>query len=185
MKNSAILLLLFIAGLAACIKESDVKQTTAQTAIPNKVDIVTESGIKKYMSLLPDTPWQDLDAFYKEGIEKYHNRPDLLSFKNTAIFYLVRFYNILDDPSASATERIAYYTQEMASLKNCNPAILYPMLMRLQGHWEPSKIAQTAEMGYKNSMLLTKLVSKNKNQPAYAEINKGMEDLKSLYEAKD
>lgn len=179
------MLLLLIAGLGACMKESNVKQTTDQTAIPNKVDIVTESGLKNYLSLPPNTSWQDLDAFYKERIEKYHDRPDLSRFKNNAIFYMVRYYSILDDPSTTATERIAYYTQEMASLKDkCHPVVLYDMLMHLQGHWEPSKIAQTAEMGYKNSMSLATLV-KNNNSPVYPEISKGMENLKSLYEAKD
>ena len=183
MKNIAFLLLLLISSLAACMKET-VKKPTSQTASISQTDIVTESGSKNYLSLPPNTTWQDLDAFYLEGIKKYHNRPDLVSFKNSAIFYLVRFYNILDAPSPSATERIAYYAEEMASLKdNGHPVVLSAMLMRLQGHWEPSKIAQTAAVGYNNSMHLTTLV-KNKNSASYPEISKGMEDLKALYAAK-
>ncbi|MBK8965422.1 MAG: hypothetical protein IPM36_01845 [Lewinellaceae bacterium] len=114
----------------------------------------------------PNTTWHDLDAFYKDGIEKYRDRPELQSFKSYAISFMVQLYNMTGDQSAEATERIAYYAEEMAALKSCNAESLHRMLIRLQGHWEPAKIARVASTGYQHAMNTFKLV--DKTSPAYA-----------------
>lgn len=186
MKNTILLILLLIVGFTACMKESDNKKEKNSLASPEKsekVDILIESGLKKYLSLPPNTTWQDLDAFYLKGVEKYRDRPQLNKFKCTAIIFLVNMYQLVDDQSDNATERIEYYAQEMASLDNCNPEVLYAMLMRLQGRWESSKIAQVASLGYNNSIRVTNLLDKNSS--LYTERIKDIEDLKSLFEAKN
>lgn len=183
MKNTALIVLLLIVGLTACVKESGNREEKNKPVTLKTFDIIAESGLKNYLSLPPNTTWHNLDAFYLEGIEKYRDRPELDNFKCAAIIFMVNMYNLLDDQSDKATKRIDYYAQEMSRLSNCNPEVLYAMLMRLKTHWEPSKIAKTASIGYNNSIRVFKLL--DKKSPSYTKREKGMEDLKSLFEAKE
>lgn len=182
MKNTALLILLLIVGLTACMKESGNREEKNKPVAAETFDIVAESGLTNYLSLPSNTTWHDLDAFYLEGIEKYHDRPELDNFKCAAIIFMVNMYDLLDDQSDKATQKIDYYAQEMSRLGNCNPEVLYAMLMRMQAHWEPSKIAQIASVGHNNSIRVFKLL--DKKSPSYTKRKKGMEDLTSLFATK-
>jgi len=183
MKNSVIFILLVIVALTACMKDFGNKEEMNKPVTTETFDIIAESGLKHYMSLPPNTTWRDLDVFYLEGIEKYRDRPELDNFKCAAIIFMVNMYNLLGDQSDEATDRINYYAQEMSRLRNCNPEVLYAMLMRMQAHWKPSKIARVASVGYNNSVRVFKLL--DKQSPSYTKREKGMEDLKSLFEKKN
>lgn len=186
MKKALFLLLLITMGIIACVKDSNIKKSNKKLTdieASESFDIVAQSGLREYLSVSPNTTWQDLDVFYLRSIEKYHDRPDLDNFKCAAIIFMVNIYNILDDQSDRATDRIEYYTQEMASLNNCNPEILYAMLLRLRERWDALKIAQTASIGYNNAMRVTQLLIRNNSSNTSR--TKGMEDLKSLFETRD
>ncbi len=182
MKNSTFFVLLLLLGSIACTKEANDRAAKSKAVDPKTINIVDESGLKKYAHMPPNTTWHDLDAFYKDGIEKYRDRPELSSFKSYAIVFMVNLYNMTDDQSGEATERIAYYAEEMAALKSCNAESLYRMLVRLQGHWEPAKIALVASTGYQNSMNTFKLVGKS--GPSFSTWENNMNGLLALAETK-
>lgn len=182
MKNSILLSCLLLIGLMACTKDPDRKETARTPVAPKSFDILSASGLTRYFGVLPNTTWQDLDTFYANGVEKYRDLPQLHNFKCAAIDCMVKFYGLTDDPSDKATERTAYYAQEMAGLINCSPESLYPMLVRLKGHWEPAKIANVASKGYDNSLRVFNAL--DKNSTTYATRAKGMEDLRSLFETR-
>lgn len=184
MKNTFLLFLL-LSCLAACTKETNRKEINQRpVATPEFVDIVSESGLNDFVIFRNDRTWRDLDVFYQSSVEKYKERTEINNLKCAAILSMVNFFKMLDDNSAQATERIGYYAQEMAGLKNCNPEVLYPMLIRLQGHWEPAKISQTAKTGYDNAISLFNAMGKSAPTPEYEVRKRGMGDLASLIEVK-
>lgn len=181
-KNSAFFALLLLLGSIACTKDANDREAKSKTVDPKTINIVAESGLNYYLAMPPNTTWHDLDAFYKDGIEKYCDRPELSSFKSYAIFFMVNFYNMTGDQSAEATERIAYYAEEMAALKSCNAESLHRMLIRMQGHWAPAKIARVASTGYQNSQHVFKILDKEK--PGYTVWENRLNGLLALAETK-
>lgn len=182
MKKIAFYLLLLLSGVFACSKDSGNSETKITSEAQKSKNLIKESGLIQYYMAPPNTTWHDLDTFYENGVEKYRDQPQLHNFKCAAILCMVKYYNILDDQSDNATERIAYYAQEMVSLMNCNPETLFPMLIRLQGHWSPEKIIKVAATGYNNSLRAIKYL--DNDIPEYKVRKKGMEDLKSLFETR-
>lgn len=179
---SSIAIYLLLSTLAVAQNES-----THSSSAPEPSTIITDSGLIDFF-LNPSTrTWRDLDAFYLNGVEKYQERADLFNFKCAAIQGLTDFYKMLDDSSEEATERIGFFAEEMAGLKNCNPGTLYSMLVRLKSHWERSKISQVASVGYQNATSLFNVLSQRAtfDDVEYQKRKKGMEDLASLTEIKD
>ncbi|MFN0016451.1 MAG: hypothetical protein ACKVU2_18065 [Saprospiraceae bacterium] len=179
MKNIAMLLLLVTAFIVSCVKETgkkDIDQRPAST--PKFVDIAEESGLRSYSINTAGKTWKDLDAFYQQSVNKYKDHEYLFNFQSEAIFYMTQNFKILDDNSSEATNRISFYAQEMSKLRNCNPTVLYPMLVRLQNHWEPSKIVETASIGSKNAASLFKAM--DTSTPNYAGWKNDIENLQRL-----
>lgn len=173
---------LFLSTLTAAQNES-----THSSTAPEPSTIITDSGLIDFFLNPSSRTWRDLDAFYLNGVEKYQDRADLFNFKCAAIQCLTDIYKILDDPSEEATDRIGFFAEEMAGLRNCNPNTLHSMLVRLKTHWEPSKISQVASVGFKNATSLFNVLSQRAtfDDVEYQKRKKGMEDLASLAETKD
>lgn len=183
MKNNVTLLFFIMVLLSSCSKESNKKDTQPyQSETPEFFDIILESGLNDYVISRNDRTWKDLDVFYQNSILKYKERKEIDNLKCATILCMVNFYKILDDKDTDATNRIGFYAQEMAGLKNCNPEVLYPMLIRLQGHWKTEKIKQIAKLGYENSKSLFEAMGKGTPTPEYEVRKEGMNKLLSLFE---
>lgn len=177
------LLFSFVFWASLLLQAVAQNEPTQSSAIPSEfIDIVSDSGLNDFFLHTSGRIWKDLDAFYQSNFEKHSDNPYFFNFKFATISCLVKVYMILEDSSEEATQKIGYYTEEMAGLKNCSPELLYPCLVRLQGYWEPSKISQVAAVGYKNATSLFNVMKKD--NPSYEARKIGMENLKSLFAVK-
>ncbi|TAK30264.1 MAG: hypothetical protein EPO28_18830 [Saprospiraceae bacterium] len=134
MKTSIIYLFTFMVCFIIGCKDESVIQTHNSPVLLSGTDestrIISEGELQDYWLAPEGKSWKDVDALYQRVVNAKENAPGLDNFRAMAIACMVQVYDLLEDKSPEATQRIARYAGEMASLPTCSPELLYPCLQR-------------------------------------------------------